>query len=266
LSEIYIVKLNEILSQDPKNVKQEELQKQFTDGLTSAITAAKTATDRDSSNYLNWVSLGRVYDAVSIPQLGVTGAYETAQLTYIEALKRNPKNPGILMLLARLAVNRNDLKQAEVYAQQAVAIKNNYLDAYFLLSQIEVANGNINGAIKSVTSASVIDPTNPAIFFQLGLLKYNQGDFAGAITALERATTMTPDYANAKFFLGLSYEVVKEHEKAIKQFEDLRVSNPDSKEVEAILTNLKAGKSIFTNQADSKPEKAKELPLKEKNQ
>lgn len=266
LSEIYIVKLNEILAQDPKTVKQEEIQKQFTDGLTSAITAAKTATDRDPSNYLNWVSLGRVYDAVSIPQLGITGAYETAQLTYIEALKRNPKNPGILMLLARLAVNRNDLSQAEVYAGQAVQIKNNYLDAYFLLSQIEVASGNINAAVRSVTSASVIDPTNPAIFFQLGLLKYNQGDFAGAITALEKATTMTPDYANAKFFLGLSYEATKNREKAIKQFEDLKVSNPDSKEVQEILANLKAGKSIFTNPADSKPEKGKELPLKEKTQ
>jgi tetratricopeptide (TPR) repeat protein len=170
------------------------------------------------------------------------------------------------MLLARLAVNRNDLKQAEVYAQQAIQIKNNYLDAYFLLSQIEVATNNINGAIKSVTAASVIDPTNPAIFFQLGLLKYNQGDFAGAIVALERATTMTPDYANAKFFLGLSYEATKEHEKAIKQFEDLIASNPDSKEVAEILANLKAGKSIFTNGADSKPEKGKELPLKEKTQ
>ncbi len=266
LSEIQIFKLNEVLSQDPKTVKQEEIQKQFTDTLTNAITAAKTATERDPANYLNWVSLGRVYDAVSLPALNINGAYETAQLTYIEALKRNPKNPGILMLLARLAVNRNDLKQAETYATQAVLLKNNYLDAYFLLSQIEVANGNIAGAIKSVTSASVIDPTNPAIFFQLGLLKYNQGDFAGAIVALEKATTMTPDYANAKFFLGLSYEATKNRDKALKQFEDLRVSNPDSKEVEAILTNLKEGKSIFTNAADSKPEKGKELPIKEKVQ
>ncbi len=266
LSEIQIFKLNEILAQDPKTVKPEDIQKQFSDTLISAITSAKTATERDPSNYLNWVSLGRVYDAVSLPALNINGAYETAQLTYIEALKRNPKNPGILMLLARLAVNRNDLAQAEGYATQAIQLKNNYLDAYFLLSQIEVANGNIAGAIKSVTSASVIDPTNPAIFFQLGLLKYNQGDFAGAIVALEKATTMTPDYANAKFFLGLSYEATKDREKALKQFEDLRVSNPDSKEVEAILTNLKEGKSIFTNAEDAKPEKGKELPIKEKVQ
>ncbi|TSC70209.1 MAG: Tfp pilus assembly protein PilF [Parcubacteria group bacterium Gr01-1014_46] len=262
LSEIQIFKLNEVLSQDPKIVKQEDIQKQFTDGLTNAITAAKTATERDDSNYLNWVSLGRVYDAVSIPQLNITGAYESAQLAYIEALKRNPKNPGMLMLLARLSVNRNDLKQAEAYAGQAIQIKNNYLDAYFLLSQIEVANGNISGAVRSVTAASVIDPTNPAIFFQLGLLKYNQGDFKGAIEALEKATTMTPDYANAKFFLGLSYEVTKEHEKALKQFEDLAVSNPDSQEVKQILENLRAGKAIFTD-ATAKPEKGKDLPIKE---
>ena len=263
LSEIQIFKLNEVLAQDPKVVKQEDIQKQFSDGLLNAITAAKSSVDRDASNYLNWVSLGRVYDAVSIPQLNISGAYESAQLAYIEALKRNPKNPGILMLLARLSATRNDLKQAESYAQQAIQIKNNYLDAYFLLSQIEVANGNIAGAVKSVTSASVIDPTNPAIFFQLGLLKYNQQDFKGAIEPLEKATTMTPDYANAKFFLGLSYEATGAHDKAIKQFEDLVVSNPDSKEATAILENLKAGKPIFTNAADTKPEKGKELPIKE---
>ncbi|KND48320.1 MAG: Tfp pilus assembly protein PilF [Parcubacteria bacterium C7867-003] len=266
LSEVQIYQLNEILSQDPKNVKPEELQKQFSDGLTKAITSAITSTERDPSNYLNWVSLGRVYDAVSVPQLNIAGAYESAQIAYIEALKKNPKNPGILMLLARLAVNRNDLKQAEGYAQQAIQLKNNYLDAYFLLSQIEVANGNIAGAVRSVTAASIIDPTNPAIFFQLGLLKYNQGDFNGAITALEKATEMTPDYANAKFFLGLSYEATKQREKAIKQFEDLSVSNPDSKEVEQILSNLRAGKAIFTDAANTKPEKGKELPLKEATQ
>lgn len=265
LSEIYLVKLNEVLAQDSTKVKQEEVQAQFSEGLTNAITAGVSAKDRDPSNYLNWVSLGRVYDAVSIPQLNIAGAYESAQVAYIEALKLNPKNPGIFMLLARLSANRNDLNQARNYVQQAIQIKNNYLDAYFLLSQIEVSTNNIKGAIQSVSAAAVIDPTNPAIAFQLGLLKYNNRDWDGAIEALEKAVTMTPDYANAKFFLGLSYEATGQREKAIKQFEDLSVSNPDSTEVKTILENLKAGKSIFTDAANTKPEKGKELPLKETN-
>lgn len=264
LSEIEIYKLNELLSQDLSKVNKEDLQKQFNDGLSNAIKAAISAKDKNPNNYQNWVSLGKVYDAVSNPQLNITGAYESAQLAYAEAFKRNPKNPGILMLAARMAANRNDLAAADSYARQATQIKSNYLDAYFLLSQIEVATKNINGAIQSVTAASIIDPTNPAVFFQLGLLKYNIADFNGAIVALEKARDLTPNYANAKFFLGLSYEVTKQHEKAIKEFEDLKVSNPDSKEVDVILSNLKEGKPIFTDASTAKPEKGKELPLKEK--
>ena len=124
-------------------------------------------------------------------------------------------------------------------------------------------SGNIKRAIDSVTASSVINPTDPGIFFQLGLLKYNIQDFDGAISALEKATTMTPDYANAKYFLGLSYEVTGEHQKAIEQFLGLKVTNPDSKEVDLILSNLIAGKPIFTNAPSTKPEKAKSLPVKE---
>ena len=254
LSEIELVKLNAILSQDPKKVKPEDAQKQFSDTLSTAIKAGISAKDADLSNYLNWVALGRVYEAVSMPELKVDGAYESAQFAYGEALRRNPKNPGIMILFARLAVTYKDLASARQYALQAISVKKNYVDAYFLLSQIEVAGNNIKGAIEATTAATVIDPTDPGLFFQLGLLKYNNRDFAGAVESLEKATTLTPNYANAKYFLGLSYERLGEREKAIAQFAELKTTNPDSVEVDTILTNLKAGKPIFTDTKTTKPE------------
>src|SRR3989344_2809651 len=263
LSEIELVKLNAILSQDPKKVKPEDAQKQFSDTLSTAIKAGISAKDADLSNYLNWVALGRVYEAVSMPELKVDGAYESAQFAYGEALRRNPKNPGIMILFARLAVTYKDLASARQYALQAISVKKNYVDAYFLLSQIEVAGNNIKGAIEATTAATVIDPTDPGLFFQLGLLKYNNSDFTGAVESLEKATTLTPNYANAKYFLGLSYERLGEREKAIAQFAELKTTNPDSVEVDTILTNLKAGKPIFTDTKTTKPEKAKSLPVKE---
>jgi len=54
--------------------------------------------------------------------------------------------------------------------------------------------------------------------------------------------------------------------KAIGLFEELKVSNPDSQEVEFILTNLKAGKSPFANAQPpitSTPEKRQTPPVKE---
>ncbi len=263
LSEIELYRLNEIVSQDPKKVTVEDVQKQFKETLDSAIVSGIGARDIDPSNYLNWIALGKVYETVSVPQINIQGAYESASSAYGEALRRNPKNPAIFMLLARLAGNRNDLRTAESYVMQAIQAKNNYLDAYFLLSQIQVANKNIQGAINSVTATSIIDPTNPAIFFQLGLLKYNIGDFVGAIGSLEKAISLAPDYANAKYFLGLSYEITKQHEKAIKEFQDLAKTNSDSQEVKSILDNLLANKPIFTSPAPEKPEKSKTLPLKE---
>ncbi len=262
LSEIDLAELNQVVSQDTSKITQSQLQKQFNDTLGKAIKAGLAAKDYDSTNYLNWVSLGRVYEAVSPTQFNISGAYESAGLAYSEALRRDPKNPAILLMLARLAAERNDLTTARNNALQAISVKNNYLDAYFLLTQIAVANNNISEAIQAATASSVINPTDPAIFFQLGLLKYNVSDFKGAIEAFEKATSMTPDYANAKYFLGLSYEATKQHDKAIKEFEDLTKTNPDSKEVQAILANLEAGKPIFTS-AQTKPEKGKSLPVKE---
>ncbi|MCX6702027.1 MAG: tetratricopeptide repeat protein [Candidatus Zambryskibacteria bacterium] len=263
LSEIEIIKLNQILSQDPKTVKPEDAQKQFNDTLTSAIKAGIAAKDADSTNYLNWIALGRVYEAASIPELKIEGAYESAQFAYNEALRHNPKNPGILILFSRLAIIRKDLAQARSYALQAIQLKRNYIDAYFLLSQIEVEDKNIQGAIESVTAASVIDPTNSGVFFQLGLLKYNSENFNGAVEALSKAIEITPNYANAKYFLGLSYEKIGKHAKAIAEFEALKITNPDSKEVETILTDLKAGKSLFADTTTAGPEKSTKLPVKE---
>ncbi len=266
LSEIEIIKLNAILSQDSTKVKIEDIQKQFSDTLASAIKAGIASTEKDSSNYLNWIALGRVYEAVSAPELKVEGAFEGAQSAYTEALKRNPKNPGILILLARLSATHGDLKLARTYAIQAIALKKNYLDAYFLLTQVEVSDKNIKGAIDSATAASIIDPTNAAIFFQIGLLKYNIADYSGAIQVLEKATSMTPNYANAKYFLGLSYAALGERDKAIKEFEDLKLTNPDNTEIDKIISNIKLGRDPFANAETKKPEKGKTLPVKEKVQ
>jgi tetratricopeptide (TPR) repeat protein len=261
LTEIRLAKLNAIASQDQKQTKLEDIQKQFSDALPDTISAGKAAVNADSKNYLNWISLGRIYETL-VPYK-IEGAYNSAQGAYTEALRYNPKNPGIMMLFARLAVANNDIKSARNFVMQAIQAKNNYLDAYFLLSQIEVADNNLRGAIDSVTAASIIDPTNSAVFFQLGLLKYNLKDFNGAIEALEKSIKLVPDYANAKYFLGLSYESVGEHEKAITQFTELKTTNPDNKELDAILENLVAGKPIFTDAKETKPEKASQLPVKE---
>ncbi|MHB1316664.1 MAG: tetratricopeptide repeat protein [Minisyncoccota bacterium] len=266
-SEISVAKINELLSQDLSKANKEDVQKFFTDELTKAITSGLNAQKADSSNYLNWVTLGRAYEIAVPPQTEVNGAYEEAVKAYSNALERNPQNPGINLLFARLESAKNNLKKAKEYTILAINQKPNYIDAYYFLSQLEVADKNIKGAIESVTAASVIEPNNPAIFFQLGLLHYNNQDYKSAIVSFSKSLELAPDYANSKYFLGLSLYITGDVKNSIAIFEDLKATNPDSQEVDFILTNIKAGKSPFTNAQppiSTSPEKRNTTPVNEK--
>ena len=259
-----IVLQNKIATLDPKAPLDASMRDELQNYIGSAIAAAQNAIKIDNKNYLNHFILGNVYEILS--RAGVEGALTNARTNYEEARKFSPKNPGILLMLARISVLEGKADVAFEEIQQALALKPNFTDAFFLKAQIEVSNKNIAGAVKSVEDASLIDPQNSGLYFQLGLLKYNQKDWTGASVAFERAIVLVPDYANPKYFLGLSYSMLGKDSEALKQFEDLDKTNPDNKEIQFILQNLKAGRDPFVNvkpPADNKPEKRTTPPLEE---
>jgi tetratricopeptide (TPR) repeat protein len=238
------------------------VQKEVTATLTDAITAGLNARNADPSNYVNWITLGQVYEA-AVP-LKVQGAYQSAQTAYTEAFRRNPKNPGIYLLLAQLEVDNGNLNNAVTYGEQAIQMKPNYLNAYFLLAQIAVADKDLKDAIASIQAASVITPTDPSILFQLGYLQFSAGQYSNAVATLQKSLTLSPQYANAQYYLGLSYEALGDHTDAIAQFVALQKTNPTNATVGEILTALQSGKSIFQSQQATTTQKiSKTLPVSE---
>jgi len=262
LSQLNIARLNQVVSQT--GVPQNVIQGQFQAALGVAIDNARQAIQYDETEYQNWLALGQIYETI-VPA-NIQGAYENALSSYEQALTLNPKNPAILLIIARLELAHGDTTQARAYLEESLALKNNYTEAVFLLSQIEVSEGNIQAAIQSVEAASVISPNDPTVFFQLGLLYYNNNNFESAISALERAVLLSPTYSNAKYFLGLSYEERGRTEEAIQQFSDIEILNPGNQEVKLILQNLRDGLNPFANAEppiDDTPEDRDTLPLPE---
>lgn len=265
LSEVYLNRLNSLSAQQNK-ISNEDFMKKLEPIFRNMSISTKSAIEYDNTNYLNYFVAGRLYEYV-IP---IEGAYKLSSYYYQEALKLSPKSPLINMALGRLEyVNKNNAKARE-YLNKAIQLKNNYTDAAFLLAQIEVADGNIKNAIKLVEAALTLQPDNPVAFFQLGILKYSERekDYKGASEAFEKAVALNTAYSNARYFLGLSYFNLGKREAAIEQFEVVKSYNPDNKEVDLILKNLREGRSPFTNALppiDSKPEKRKNLPIKEDN-
>ncbi|MES2437209.1 MAG: tetratricopeptide repeat protein [Patescibacteria group bacterium] len=262
LTDLNLIKINILLSR--KDISQEVMQNQFRAHLAGAQGAAQSAVNNDPSNYQNWLSLGKVYESV-VP-FNIEGAYAEAQKAYMEAKRLNPKSPSILLVVARLDVAQKDIAKAKAEITEALRLKPDYTDAIFLLSQIQINEGDLPSAIKSVENAAYLNPTNSGVYFQLGLLRYENKDYTGSVGAFEQAITLTPDYANAKYFLGLSYSKLGKNPEAIKQFQELKQSNPDNKEIDLILTNLTAAKDPFAGvqpPLDNAPEDRSRPPLKD---
>lgn len=259
LADIDIARLGVIMS--GKNLSIDEARSQFQTALSSAIDNARQAITYDPTDYLNMVSLARVYQSV-VP-LGIAGAYENSKRAYEEALKYNPKSPLLKLDIARLSLAQGNRDEARAHILQALSFKNNYTDAIFLLSRIEADEGKIADAIESAEIASLISPNDTGLFFHLGLLRYTKKDYQGAVSALERAVLLQPNYANAKYFLGLSYERVGKIANAIIQFQDIEKTNPGNTDVKKILSNLRAGRHPFAGGEIPAPEKRAIPPIRE---
>ncbi len=264
LSQLGLIKLSSLLSQNASSSSQDVLRSNFQTLFSSALGHAQTAVALDGSDYQNWLALGQVYESV-VP-LKIQNAYESAASAYDKALTENPKGPAIFYTLARLEATQGNNSKAKQYVDEALQQKNNYTNAIYLLAQIQVNEGNLKDAITSVEAAATLAPNDSGTFFELGLLRYNNKDYAGAASALERAVAINPSYANAKYFLGLSYQKLGRVNDALAQFQDLKTTNPDNKEIDLIISNLTAGRDPFANATPpitNTPEKRKSPPVPE---
>jgi tetratricopeptide (TPR) repeat protein len=262
-AEAYTAKAARLASDD--ELTDEEKARGFQEALARSINSAQAATRANPGNHLNWITLGQIYEALVPPPFSVEGAFDRAKTAYLEALSRNPSGPEVYLLLARLEAASNNLTEARDYINRSIALKPNYAEAYFLLAQLEVASNNIEEAIKSTEVVAFLSPDNAGIFFQLGLLRYNAGDFQGAAEAFGWAINIVPDYANAQYFLGLSFNKLERKDLAIREFQNLRKTNPDNEEVRLILANLENDQDPFFGAPSSvtpEPENRSEPPIR----
>lgn len=233
--------------------------------LNIGLADAKKAIAYDPTNYYNYLSEARVSEAAA--NIKMQNGYENAVGAYNSAINNNPYNPALYLSLANLQAKQAKYDDALQSLGRSLQVKNNYLDAVFLLSQVYAAKGDVGNAIVAAKVAVQLNPQNSILLFQLGILDYNAKDYAGAVQALTEAIKYQPDYANAKYFLGLSHARLNQMKEAIVQFDDLAKTNPDNQEIALILSNLRSGRSIFTDAkapVTTAPEKRSKLPIKEK--
>ncbi len=213
----------------------------FTDTLSKTIAYGQEAITKDPLDYRSYLALGQVYGLLA--QNKVEGAYDSAKAAYTAAAQRNPTNPTIPLLLARLEGAAGTAQGLTDALKQSLTLKPDYTDAILFLAQVDIARKDIASAINDTKVAAQTAPGVPSIWYELGLLYYANNDAKDAIAPLEQALTLQADYANAQYYLGLSYAAVGRTQDAIAQFTRLNQTNAGNAQVAQILANLEAGKA-----------------------
>jgi tetratricopeptide (TPR) repeat protein len=155
-AQVYLVKLNSLATKGGtlSDKDKADLQTSF----DQAVKSAQLATQYNPQNYLNFQLLGSVYQTVG--SLGVKDAYDNAILVYQTASNLNPSNPGLKLAMAGASFVGGNVKNAKDYANSALTLKPDYVDALLTLSQIAKNQGDNAGALSYAQAALKIDPTN----------------------------------------------------------------------------------------------------------
>ncbi|MFA7302354.1 MAG: tetratricopeptide repeat protein [Candidatus Paceibacterota bacterium] len=241
-ADIAIVRLGQIAASTtmPATVAQQAFQATLSTGINAAITATRLAP----SEYQTWLALGNLY-AQAVP-LNVSGAYESAKTAYDKAQALNPTSPEILYVVAQLNIAHKDFAAAKADLKSAIALKQDYLDAIFLLSQLEVQSGNVKEALDAAVSAAYFAPNDPNVRFQVGVLRAASGDYAGAVVELSAAVAVNKQFANARYFLAAVYAKQSNFAGAIEELQEIAaLSAENTSAVAPLITALEAGRNPF---------------------
>ncbi len=101
---------------------------------------------------------------------GFEGNKREAEREYREELKISPDHAPSLVALAGSDLEKDDLAEASVLAQRAVAADSNDAEAHHLLGRIFLANGDPHAAAAELERAKQLAPDNPLVRSHLAIV------------------------------------------------------------------------------------------------
>jgi Tfp pilus assembly protein PilF len=268
LSQFYIQRLKEVARD--KSLSEDEANRWIQLYINNSVNSAKAAVEANPYNVANWSVRAYTYQNL----IGMVGGVEDwAAKSYQSALNLEPLNPyfptqeGLVYVQQASLLPRDKksekikiLEKAKGRFEKAIELKSDYAPAHFQLAMVYQAEGKAKEAIERLEATKRIAPFDIGLAFQLGLTYYQNKNYQKAKTEFERAVSINSNYSNALYFLGLVYNKLGLVSKAIEQFEKVAELNPDNRQVEKILENLKSGKNIFEGLVQKQPP---EVPIKE---
>lgn len=244
--------LKEVSSELIKPQDEQDIEK-IQEMTVLAINKAKEGNQINPNSVAVQETLGSVYRDI---RLLAQGAEEWAVKAFEKAVLLEPTNPVLATELGKAYLyssesgpslseesGKENLDKAISQFNRAIALKNNYWDAYCQLAIVLEREGRTKEAIKKLEELdrqSLISDSNFAeVIFQLGRLYYNDGQIDKAARQFQKVIAFSPNHSNAHYSLGVIYARKGKRDEALKEFEKVLELNPESEDVKAKIEELK---------------------------
>ncbi|MCC7009082.1 MAG: tetratricopeptide repeat protein [Acidobacteria bacterium] len=123
------------------------------------------------------------------------GQREDAKNAYLEAVKLNPRSAEALIELAQLHLDQNLVDTALQYADQAVRVSPDLVEAKLMRVRVMANSSALHEeAAREVALLLTRYPKSPEVKYEAGLAALSRGDTAAAYRYFEHARQLAPDY------------------------------------------------------------------------
>ncbi len=236
LANYYLTRLQQLLNQaEPSEATINEIKSL----PAAALEAASGAISTRSGDARNWSTRADIF--AFLASLNTEGAAARAVADYKEAIGRDPQNPYYHLQLAIMAIRANNEGEARSYLQTALALKPNYTDAIFVLSQLEISTGKLAQAIVATEALINLEPNNAGRYYQLGVLESANNNDTRAIAAFSEALVKNPNYANARYLRALQYLKTGNKDLALSELRLVRDMNEGNQVVDEMIGKIERG-------------------------
>lgn len=181
-----------------------------------------------------------------------TEAYDKARSAFATMYGVPPDSAASYLFTARMLLRQQFDPQAEAHAQKAAALDPNLPGAHFLLGELDMAKGEIPGAIREFESELKINPAEAAAYYKLGdaysriqrfedaervlqrsiwldststgpyilmgKVLAKKGETELAVRSLQHALSMDPNNSMTHFLLGQAYRDLGKKDEAVAEF------------------------------------------------
>jgi tetratricopeptide (TPR) repeat protein/capsular polysaccharide biosynthesis protein len=155
------------------------------------------------------------------------GKWNTAVAICDRALKSNPQDFALNLLLAKSLIAGNNFTQAISIYKQLIALQPEQANLYAELGLLYSRNNQIAQAIESYQQALSINPNWAELRYNLAVIWHQLGNWQEAIDSYQKTVAIDPYYTKAYFNLAVLYDQKEQLESAIANYHSAIYTDPN---------------------------------------